>query len=54
MGMGARAPPQSGRVMGIAEIRGEKFGGGGVPDHIGQTNYAEICILHCELKKQDT
>jgi len=53
-GMGARAPqPQSGRVMGIAEIRGEKFGGGvGVPDHIGQTNYAEICILHCELKNK--
>jgi len=32
--------------MGIAEIRGEKNGGGvGVPDHLGQTNYAEICIL---------
>ena len=45
---GAFAPPQrqSGRVMGIAEIRGEKIGGGvGVPDHFGQTNYAEICIL---------
>jgi len=35
--------PQSGRVM---AIRGEKIGGGvGVPDHLGQTNYAEICIL---------
>jgi len=33
--------------MGIAEIRGEKNGGGveGVPDCLGQTNYAEICIL---------
>ena len=32
--------------MGIAEIRGEKTGGGvGVQDHLGQTNYAEICIL---------
>jgi len=41
--MGARAPqPQSGQVMGIAEIRGEKIGGGvGVPDHLGQTNYAK-------------
>jgi len=45
---GARAhQPQSGRVMGIAEIRGENIGGGwvGVPDHLGQTNYAQICIL---------
>jgi len=33
--------------MGIAEIRGEKNWkwGGGVPDRLGQTNYAEICIL---------
>jgi len=33
--------------MGTAEIRGEKkIGGGvGVPDHLGQTNYAEICIF---------
>jgi len=30
--------------MGIAEIQGEKIGGG-VPDHLGQTNYAEICLL---------
>jgi len=38
--------PQSGRVMGIAEIRGEKIGGGvGVPDHLGETNYVEICIF---------
>jgi len=45
--MGARFPqPQSGRVMGIAEIPGEKIGHRvGVPDHLGQTNYAEICIL---------
>jgi len=33
--------------MGIAEIRGEKNEGGlrRVPDHLGETNYAEICIL---------
>ena len=32
--------------MGIAEIRGEKIGGGmGVPDHLGQTDYAKMCIL---------
>jgi len=34
--------------MGIAEIRGEKIGGGvgeRVPDHLGQTNYSELCIL---------
>ena len=37
--------PQSGRVMGIAEIRGEKIEvGRGIPDHLGQTNYAEIFI----------
>ena len=35
--------PQSVRVMGIAEIRGENLEVG-VPDHLGQTNYAEICI----------
>ena len=31
--------------MGITEARGEKkwSPGGGVPDHLGQTNYAEIC-----------
>ena len=33
--------------MGIAEIRGEKIGGGwgSVPDRLGQTNYTEMCIL---------
>jgi len=32
--------------MGIAEIRGEKTGGGvALPDHLGQTNFAEIHIL---------
>jgi len=32
--------------MKIAEIRGEKIGGGvGVPDHLCQTHYSEICIL---------
>jgi len=33
--------------MEIAEIRGEKNGGGwgSVPDRLGQTNYAEMCIL---------
>jgi len=33
--------PQSGRVMEIAEIRGEKFGVGcvGVPDHLGQASW---------------
>ena len=32
--------------MGISEIRGEKIEGVvGVPDHLDQTNYAEICIL---------
>ena len=36
--------PQSGRVTGIAEIRGEKLEVG-VPDHLGQTNYAKICIF---------
>jgi len=42
---------QSGRMVGIAEIRGEKNGGGsGVPDHLGQTNYAEIGILVTKYK----
>jgi len=37
--------------MGIAEIRGGKIGGGlGVPEHLGQTNYAEICILVTKYK----
>jgi len=37
---------QSGRIMGIAESEEKQIGGGvGVPDHLGQTNYAEICIL---------
>ena len=49
-GMGGTCPlPQSqtGRVMGIAEIRGEKkIGGGvGVPDQLGQIYDAKICIL---------
>jgi len=34
--------PQSGRVTGIAEIRGENGGGMGVPDHLGQRNYSEV------------
>ena len=46
--VGKRAPPNpinSGRVLGITEARGEKNGVvlAGVPDHLGQTNYAEIC-----------
>ena len=44
MGGGTCPQPQSAGVMGIAEIQGEKIGGG-VPDHLGQTNYAEIYIL---------
>jgi len=45
--MRARASqPQSGRVVVIAEIREEKNGGVvRVPDHLGQINYAEICIF---------
>jgi len=29
--------PSPARVMRIAEIRGEKIGMGGVPDHLGET-----------------
>ena len=37
---------QSSRLVEIAEIPGEKIVSGvGVPDHLRQTNYAEICIL---------
>jgi len=38
---------KSGRVMGPAEISGRKKleVGRGVPDHLAQANYAEICIL---------
>jgi len=45
--MRARASqPQSGRVVVIAEIREEKNGGVvRVSDHLGQINYAEICIF---------
>jgi len=45
--MGGRASqPQSGRVVVIAEIREEKNGGVvRVPNHLGQINYAEICIF---------
>jgi len=46
MGGGTCPQPQSAWVMGIAEIRGKKLEvGGWVPDHLGETNYAEICIL---------
>ena len=47
-GHGEHVPPmlQSGRVMGIAEIPEEKLGHKvGVPGYLGQTNYADICIL---------
>jgi len=50
---GGTCPPPnpSGRVIGIAEIREEKNGGEvGVPGHLGQTDYSELCILVTNAK----
>ena len=46
-GMGARPPsPSRARSWELLKSEEKKIGGGvGVPDHLGQTDFAEICVL---------